>query len=64
MSKLNAREFLQAAQPLMDYLRKNHHPHVTVLIDSEHAELVEGLMTVRREPHPDYRPSEPKKPQP
>jgi 2'-5' RNA ligase len=42
-------EFEKAARPLMEYLAKNYHPHVTVLVDSVHAELVEGLATFRTE---------------
>jgi hypothetical protein len=36
----------QLCQPLMDYLRANHHPHTSIVIDSEHARLTEDLMGV------------------
>jgi len=41
-------ELLLAAQPLMRWLGKNCHPHVTVIVDSEMAELLEGLATVHK----------------
>lgn len=42
-------EALQAAaQPLMDYLTANHHPHMSVIVTSERAELVEGVAGVMR----------------
>jgi len=47
------RQLDAAARPLMEWLRSNWHPHVTVIVDSERAELVEGLLCVRREPHPE-----------
>ena len=40
--------FLAAARPLMDYLLHNHHPHMTVIVYSMTAELVEGQMTAKR----------------
>lgn len=41
-----------AAQPLMKYLRDNHHPHRTVTVTSERAELVEGVAAVMRKRNP------------
>lgn len=38
---------LEAAKPLMKYLADNHHPHVKVIVESDNAELLEGLRTVR-----------------
>lgn len=38
--------FEKAAKPLMAYLAKNHHPHVTVIVTSTGAELMEGLESV------------------
>ena len=52
-------ELQQAAQPLMQWLWENCHPHCTVIVDSERAELVEGLATVRRITHTDSK-DEPK----
>lgn len=40
-------EFEVLTRPLMEWLRANYHPHVTVIVDSGHAELLEGLMTAR-----------------
>lgn len=37
----------------MQWLLENCHPHCTVIVDSERAELVEGLAIVRREPRID-----------
>jgi ABC-type phosphate/phosphonate transport system substrate-binding protein len=46
--KDNAMEELHiATKPLMDYLTKHHHPHVTVIVTANHAELMEGLMTAK-----------------
>lgn len=42
-------ELQEAALPLMEWLWENCHPHCTVIVDSERAELVEGLAIVRRE---------------
>lgn len=35
-------------QPLMDWLRDNVHPHASVIVTSERAELVEGVRCYRR----------------
>ena len=40
--------FQDALQPLMQWLHSNCHPHVTVIVDSERAEIVEGLATAKR----------------
>ena len=36
-------ELKEIARPLVDYIRKNYHPHVTVIVDSIHAEVLEGV---------------------
>lgn len=36
-------EFVALAQPLMDWLDANHHPHTQIVIDSGRAELLEGI---------------------
>lgn len=46
-------EMHEAAKPLMAFLSANCHPHVTVILDSEHAELLEGVAIVRKSPHTD-----------
>lgn len=50
LNEKQTEEFRQAALPLMEWLNKNGHPHITVIVDSERVELVEGLATARREP--------------
>ena len=50
--------FDAAAKPLMDWLATNIHPHASVIVTSEAAELVEGLHVHRRinlTPGPEYR---------
>lgn len=36
--------FEELAQPLIDFINENYHPHATIIIDSTHAELLEGLI--------------------
>jgi hypothetical protein len=36
-------EFEKAARPLMEWIGKNCHPHVTTIVDCSRAELVEGV---------------------
>lgn len=31
--------------PVMEWLRENFHPHMKIIIDGEHAEMLEGLQT-------------------
>jgi hypothetical protein len=40
-------ELQAAARPLMDYLKKRHHPHLKAIVDSDSAEIVEGIACVR-----------------
>jgi hypothetical protein len=42
--------FKEAAAPLMQWLSDNCHPHCTAIVDSERAEVMEGLAAVMREP--------------
>lgn len=37
--------FTQAAEPLVNLLKNKYHPHVKVVVDSNGAELVEGLLS-------------------
>jgi preprotein translocase subunit SecB len=39
-------EFEYLVLPLMRWLRENHNPHMTVVVDSNHAECLEGLYNV------------------
>ncbi len=48
MNDTDIQAFRQAALPLMEWLRDNMHPHITVIVDSDRAELVEGLAIARR----------------
>ena len=47
--KLRLTEFREAVMPLMQWLNDNCHPHCTVIVDSERAELMEGQTVVLRE---------------
>lgn len=40
-------EFTFAATPLIEYLKNNCHPHMSVIVTSDHAELLEGQMIGR-----------------
>lgn len=40
--------FQEAAKPLMDYLKQNYHPHMTVIVTAENSEMVGGLMSYTR----------------
>jgi hypothetical protein len=46
LTKEQIESFKQAAQPLMEWLEQNCHPHVTAIVDSHHAEVLEGLAMV------------------
>lgn len=41
-------ELQKAAEPLMKWLHEHTHPHFTVIVDSEHLQLIEGVTTVIR----------------
>ena len=36
---------IEAAEPLVDFLRKHKHPHAKVIVDQTGAELVEGALS-------------------
>jgi len=38
--------FEEAVRPLMKYLAENHHPHTHVIVESNSAELSEGVKSV------------------
>jgi len=48
MNEQEFKAFREAALPLMQWLADNRHPHVTVIVDSERAELLEGQANARR----------------
>ena len=35
------------AKPLVEYIRKNYHPHTTIIIDCLHAEVLEGVAVAK-----------------
>lgn len=39
-------EFREAARPLIEFLNLNCHPHITVTVDANSAELSEGISRV------------------
>ena len=49
LTKAQFQELEEAAKPLMEWMNKNCHPHVTAIVTSEDAELLEGQARVRRE---------------
>lgn len=44
-SQIDKERFAAAVEPLMEYLAKHYHPHVTVIVTSATAELLEGIKT-------------------
>jgi hypothetical protein len=48
MTNEKLEELKAMAGPLMSWLAENHHPHMTVIVTGESAELVEGVMCARR----------------
>lgn len=48
--KLQLATFKEATMPLMQWLNENCHPHCSVIVDSERAELLEGQTVALREP--------------
>jgi len=40
------KEFLALCKPLNEWLQKNYNPHSKIIIETDHAEIVEGLMGV------------------
>lgn len=44
---MQRRRFELAAEPLMRYMAHTHHPHTKCIVDSDSAELVEGIRTRR-----------------
>lgn len=43
------RDFEMLVTPLIKWLNDNCHPHVTVIVDSTNAELMEGVFNIRTE---------------
>jgi hypothetical protein len=40
------KELFDLASPLIEWINKNYHPHVKIIIDCNRAELVEGVMQI------------------
>lgn len=49
-TKPDPAELLRAAEPLITWMRKNAHPHCTVIVDGETVELLEGIAIGRANP--------------
>ena len=45
-SRTRKKEFEKVVRPVIKYLAENHHPHTTILITSNCAELVVGEMVI------------------
>ena len=45
LDKKQCAEFESAARPLIEWLKKKLHPHVTAIVTSTEAELLEGVCT-------------------
>ena len=45
--RIDAASFEAAARPLIEWLAANMHPHAKVIIESTHAELVEGIHVLK-----------------
>lgn len=46
LNEQERREFEAVTRPVMEWLNKNCHPHVTVVIEPTSAELSEGVASV------------------
>lgn len=43
MTEAQIKKFQELVKPVMKFLCEEFHPHVTVIIEPTHAEIVEGL---------------------
>ena len=48
-------EFERLAMKMIRHIDKHYHPHVTVIVDSRHAEIVEGIKCVNANKPPKER---------
>lgn len=46
MADKDLEELKQLAAPLVDYLRKKHHPHTAIVVTDDRAVLLEEMMGV------------------
>ena len=51
ISEPKRKEFNALMEPVMQWLRDNCHPHCHITVDSERAELSEGICATVREKH-------------
>jgi len=42
----NEDEFRNIAETMIRYINENHHPHTTVIVTTDKAEIVEGVKTI------------------
>lgn len=47
LNEMQRREFEAVTRPVMEWLNKNCHPHVSVVVEPTSAELSEGIASVR-----------------
>lgn len=47
LTKEQIAQLEEAAKPLMKFLAENCHPHVKVIVESNNAEVLEGLANVK-----------------
>jgi hypothetical protein len=46
LSKKELAEFKKLCKPLNEWLQKNYHPHVKIIIENDHAEIVETKLSI------------------
>ncbi len=46
LTKEQREEFENVVKPVMEYLGKYHHPHVTIIIDVGRSEILEGSASI------------------
>ena len=37
----------ELAKPLVEFIKENYHPHTTIIIDVQHAEVLEGVAVAK-----------------
>lgn len=42
-------EFEKSLKDIMEYMRKNYHPHTTIIINCVVCEVVEGIQAIKNE---------------
>ena len=48
MNEVQKKEFKEISDRMIDFLKNNSHPHMTVIIDNTRAELLEGVIANAR----------------